>query len=206
MRARWGLNAIAPRLKELLRENLLLVSLAIILGAIAVALILSGAWDAIKEGLRGPAEELVANYGLPGTFLVMVLAGTALPMASPLIVAFCASLGAPPIPLALIAALGYVLGLMVNYGLGYVLGLKFVKEKVPEERFEKLSSWLDKWGLGLVMAFSLVPVTPLETLSLICGAFHMNAKKFALISYLGKAIQFCLFAFLGSELAWLVWD
>jgi len=200
------LSALASRLKELVVENWPLVCLAIALSVVAAALILSGAWDAIREGLRGPAERLVADYGLPGTFIVMVLAGTALPMASPLIVAFCASLGAPLLPLALIAALGYVIGLMVNYGLGYFLGLKFVRERVREEKFEKLSSWLDKWALALVAAFALIPATPLETLSLICGAFHVSIKKFALVSYVGKAAQFCLFAFLGSELAWLVWD
>jgi len=198
--------ALGRTIHSVEKDRLKLVGLAVALAVLISVALWLDLWGKVRDEIEGPTRYLIREYGLVGTFLVMILAGTALPMASPLIVAFCASLGAPLLPLALVAALGYVLGLMVNYGLGYVLGLKFVRGKVPPERFERLSSWLSKWGLGLVAAFSFLPATPLETLSLLCGAFHVDARKFALISYIGKAAQFCLFAFLGSELAWLIWD
>ena len=179
----------------------LAISIAV---AIALALWLD-LWGHLRDSIEEPARELVASYGLPGTFVVMILAGTALPMASPAIVALCASLGAPPLPLALVSAAGYTIGLMVNYVLGRFLGLKFVRKHVSEESFERLSTWLNRWGLGLVAAFCLAPATPLETLSLICGVFGTHPAKFAIVSFTFKAIQFLAFALLGAELSWLIW-
>ena len=198
--------ALSAKLRIFLREQATVTALAIVLIALAVTIYASGLYGWSRKRLSQRARELILAYGLPATFLVMVLAGTALPMASPLIVAFCSSAGLPPLPLALVAASGYTLGLSLNYALGYVLGLKFVRERVGRERFEKLSRWLGRWGLGLVAAFGLVPATPLETLSLICGAFHVSYPRFALTAFAAKLGQFLLFAFLGVELAWLIWD
>ena len=183
-------------------ELVILISVLVIAGALAYA---TGLLDWLKGSVGEQARELVARYGLPATFVVMLLAGTALPMASPLLVAFCSSLGAPLIPLVLVASSGYTLGLATNYALGRFLGLKFVEKRVSPERYQKLSSWLSRWGFGLVAAFGLLPATPLETLSLICGAFRVNFPKFTATAFAAKLLQFSLFAFLGSELAWLIW-
>jgi len=196
-----GLWSYLRRLGSWARANLLTL-LAVCALALALALSIS---SGLLEGLKESARGWVLDYGLLGAFFATLLAGTAIPMGSPVIVAFCASLGVPFLPLVLVASTGYTFGLMVNYGLGYSLGWGFVRKKVPGEKLEKLSSWLDKWGLGLVLAFGLIPATPLETLSLICGAFRTNPLKFALVGWSAKLIQFSLFAFLGQELAWLVW-
>jgi len=193
------------------KEHAIFIALAIS-AAILIALALwLDLWGRLRERIEGPARGLVASYGLPGTFVVMILAGTALPLASPAIIALCASLMISPTPLALtalalVAALGYTIGLMLNYVLGRLFGMKFVEEHVSQERFERLSTWLDRWGMGLVAAFCLVPMTPMETLSLICGVFKTHPAKFAFVSFVFKAVQFAIFAFIGYELAGLIWD
>ena len=196
--------SMASKLRAFLRENAIIVAAALALIAMAVvALLWKPTW--LKQELGQRARELILAYGLPATFLVMVLAGTALPMASPLIVAFCSSAGLPPVPLALVAAAGYTLGLTVNYALGYALGMAFVEKRVRRERLERITAWFNRWGLGLVAIFGLVPATPFETLSLVCGAFRTSYPRFALVAFAAKLAQFLLFALLGEELAWLVW-
>src|SRR3990172_4798394 len=74
-------------------------------------------------------ETFFINYGLAGIFLATILAGTIIPLGSPALVAVAAFF-IDPIPLILVASIGFTIGMTINYALAYKLGRNFVAKRM----------------------------------------------------------------------------
>jgi len=79
------------------------------------------------------------NYGLAGIFLATILAGTIVPLGSPALV-IVAAFFIDPIPLILIASIGFTIGMTINYALAYKLGRPFVAKRVAPNTSTKSHS------------------------------------------------------------------
>jgi len=150
------------------------------------------------------ARAFVANYGLVGIFLITILAGTLIPMGSPALVVAAALLGLPKIPLILASTSGFTVGMMANYAIAYYLGRPFVTKRISEGRFMEITRLWSRFGWILYTIFGLIPVLPVELLSLICGMVKARLGTFLILTFTSRLIIFTILAYFG-ELAsfWL---
>jgi membrane protein YqaA with SNARE-associated domain len=145
-------------------------------------------------------KSIVITYGLVGMFFVTILAGTVVPLGSPALVAFASALGLPIIPLVIIATLGFTIGITINYYLAYFLGRSYIIKKGLQDKLEDIMKWWNIWGVRLYILFGLVPVLPVELLSLVCGLLKMRLRYFLPITFGTRFVQFALLAYLGEFL------
>jgi len=151
------------------------------------------------------AKVIVQEYGLVGIFLATILAGTIVPLGSPALVTAAAAFGVPKIPLILVATTGFTIGMMINYGLAYRLGRRYVMNKVSAERLEETTRLWNKWGWILYVIFGLIFFLPVELLSLICGLLKTRLDYFLILSFAPRLVVFIILAFLGEQLGpWIV--
>jgi len=62
-----------------------------------------------------------------------IIAGTIIPIGSPVIVAAANTFGLPVIPLAVVATVGFTIGITINYYVAYFLGRPYVIKKVSRQ-------------------------------------------------------------------------
>lgn len=144
------------------------------------------------------AKVFVAEYGLMGIFLATILAGTIVPLGSPALVVAAAAFEVSKIPLILIATVGFTIGMMINYGLAYRLGRPYVMKKATSEELEEIMHLWGKWGWILYTIFGLIPVLPVELLSLVCGLLKTRLDIFLILSFVPRLIVFAILAYFGE--------
>jgi membrane protein YqaA with SNARE-associated domain len=143
------------------------------------------------------------NYGLAGIFLATILAGTIVPLGSPALVAV-AALFIDPIPLILVASIGFTIGMTINYALAYKLGRNFVAKRMEPEHLNQITRAWSKWGLVIYVIFGLTPILPVELLSFICGLLKTRVGIFLLLSFIPRLIVFTLIVYFGQYIgAWI---
>ena len=145
------------------------------------------------------AKVLMDKYGLLGVFAATILAGTLVPLGSPALVVAAAALGMPKISLVLVATIGFTLGMLINYALAYRLGRPYVIRKVSAERLEETTMLWNKWGWILYTIFGLIPVLPVELLSLLCGLLKTRLDVFLALSFTPRLIVFAVLAYFGEH-------
>ncbi|MBC7130221.1 DedA family protein [Candidatus Bathyarchaeota archaeon] len=183
------------------------VKSSLILGAILVVvgmalIILFKAFNLGESSLFLDVKSFVENYGLLGIFLATVLAGTIVPLGSPALVVAAASFGLHPAPLILVATAGFTVGMIINYGLAYSLGRPYVIKKVGADRLEEISSLWSRWGWIIYTIFGLIPVLPVEFLSLFCGLLKTRFDIFLVLTFIPRLLVFMLLAIFGSHVGW----
>lgn len=144
---------------------------------------------------------LVTDYGLVGIFFATILAGTVVPLGSPALVVAAALFGLPPLPLILVATIGFTIGMAVNYSLAYYLGRPYVTRKVAKEKLEEITHLWRRWGWILYTVFGLIPVLPVELLSFICGFLKTRLDIFLILSFLPRLVVFTILAYFGEQAA-----
>jgi len=102
------------------------------------------------------------------------------------------------IPLILIATVGFTIGMMINYGLAYRLGRPYVMKKATSEELEEIMHLWGKWGWILYTIFGLIPVLPVELLSLVCGLLKTRLDIFLILSFVPRLIVFAILAYFGE--------
>ena len=145
------------------------------------------------------AKVLMDKYGLLGVFAATILAGTLVPLGSPALVVAAAALGMHKISLVLVATIGFTLGMLINYALAYRLGRPYVIRKVSAERLEETTMLWNKWGWILYTIFGLIPVLPVELLSLLCGLLKTRLDIFLALSFTPRLIVFAVLAYFGEH-------
>lgn len=106
-------------------------------------------------------------YGYISLFIITVIGGSLIPIDIPIIVSVSAALGTAPIPLIIITAIGFIIGITINYFLAQILGKTYVEQKLSPKKYEHIAGWWDKWGLTLLIAFAFVPFLPFYALILL---------------------------------------
>lgn len=177
------------------------IKIGLIFLAVGVAIIfLLKVFSANNTQLFIDLKAFVAQYGLVGIFLATILAGTIVPLGSPGLVVAAALLGAPLIPLILIATLGFTLGMIINYALALGLGRPYIVKKMSAETLVEVTGLWNKWGWIIYAIFGLIPILPVELLSFICGLLKTRLDIFIALSFIPRLIVFTILAYFGENL------
>lgn len=103
-----------------------------------------------------------------------------------------------PALIALSAAVGGTLGEMSGYFAGY-LGKKILFDKYPEA-YEKVSSWVNRYGIWAISVLAFQPVIPFDMAGMVAGATKMPVLKFLIGCFLGKFPKYLIVCFFYSIL------
>jgi membrane protein YqaA with SNARE-associated domain len=144
------------------------------------------------------------SYGLPGIFLLTIIAGTIVPLGSPALVVAAALFGVNPVLLIFVASVGFTIGMLINYGLAYRLGRPYVQKRVSDEHLEEMTHIWNKWGWIIYVIFGLIPVLPVEILAFICGLLKTRITTFLLLTFIPRLIIFAILVYFGQYVGvWL---
>ncbi len=144
------------------------------------------------------AKNFVEEYGLLGVFIATIIAGTIIPLGSPALVVAAASFGINPMSLALVATVGFTIGISINYFLAYRLGRPYIMKKMGAERMEEATLLWSKWGWILYVLFGVIPFLPVEFLALICGLLKTRVETFLILSFIPRFLVFSILAYFGE--------
>lgn len=147
------------------------------------------------------AKNFVEKYGLLGVFMATIIAGTIIPLGSPALVVAAASFGINPLALALVATVGFTLGISINYFLAYHLGRAYIMKKMGAEKMEEATILWSKWGWILYVLFGVIPFLPVEFLALICGLLKTRIETFLILSFIPRFLVFSILAYFGETVS-----
>jgi len=142
--------------------------------------------DFLKPILENP---FFVKYGLLGLFLNSVFASF---IPFPIAITSTALLldGQNAVMVFLVMAVGSVGGGVLTYLVGYD-GKKFyrlLRKTQGEEHYEKSFVWLNKYGLGIIFALSLIPILT-EIVTIIAGVKRYDFKKFVVSMAIARIIS-----------------
>ncbi len=193
-------------LSDLLRASWMRSSIKLALIATVAGVIIIGLmkiFNIAGTPLLSDVGSFFTAYGLPGIFLVTILAGTLVPLGSPALVVAAAPF-VNPVLLILVATSGFTVGMAINYGLAYKLGRPYIQKRVSAEHLEEITFVWNKWGWVIYIIFGLIPVLPVELLSFICGFLKTSLTVFIALSFIPRFIIFALLVYFGQYIgAWL---
>ena len=164
----------------------------------------------------------VGDYGLYAVFLLMFV-DAVLPAASELVMLYAGAVAVGAFPghqvtlfgepiestgwayvaMALAAVLGYVLGSLLGWGIGYFGGRPFLERHgrwvhVTPDRLERAEAWFRRYGDAAVFFSRLVPVVR-SFISIPAGIAEMPIVRYTILSFLGT-LPWC-FGLAGAGLA-----
>jgi uncharacterized membrane protein YdjX (TVP38/TMEM64 family) len=103
-----------------------------------------------------------------------------------------------PALIALAAAFGGSIGEMSGYFAGAV-GKKIIFSDYPEA-YEKVSGWVDKYGVFAITILAFQPVFPFDIAGMVAGATKMPAHRFFIACFLGKFPKYLLTCYMFDVL------
>jgi membrane protein DedA with SNARE-associated domain len=164
----------------------------------------------------------VGDYGLYAVFLLMFI-DAVLPAASELVMLYAGAVAVGAFPghqvtlfgepiestawayvaMALAGVLGYVLGSLLGWGIGYFGGRPFLERHgrwvhVTPDRLERAEAWFGRYGDAAVFFSRLVPVVR-SFISIPAGIAEMPIVRYTVLSFLGT-LPWC-FGLAGAGLA-----
>ena len=163
---------------------------------------------------------IITSYGYLAVFILMTLESALIPIPSEVTMTFAgflAGIGVFNIWVAiLIGAVGNLFGSLLAFYLGRKMGEDWIRIAIKkwgkwilihEKDFDKSLAWFAKYGQGITFGSRLLPIIR-TFISLPAGISKMNAKKFAIFTFIGSFIWSGVLAFLGLKLGqnWQVID
>lgn len=148
-----------------------------------------------------PDPSTLAAWGLPGLFIVAMLAGSIVPMPSEAVLVAIVSGGVSPVAAVTVATVGNVLGALSLYMLGVWgarggdgrLGRWLSRRREREGlRLERALRWLRTWGAP-VLVLSWLPVVG-DAFVLAAGVVGVRGAPFLLFTTLGKGLRYVFVA------------
>lgn len=145
--------------------------------------------------LLAPRIPNLQAYGLPGIFLLSLLANATLilPVPGVFITSTMATV-MPPLGVALAAGSGAALGELTGYLAGY--SGQVAVENRP--KYQKFVDWMRKYGGWTILLFSFIPNPAFDMAGIVAGALKMPVHKFLLWCWVGKVLKMLMFAYAGA--------
>ncbi len=162
----------------------------------------------LVSGSYAIVTHLMQHYGYAAIFGMMALEGSSIPIPSEIVLPLTGGLAAQHIInlyLGFIAALaGSILGLAVDYYIGYYLGKDVVYRHlhifhVKKESLDAFDEWFDRNGVAAVLFSRLVPVIR-TVMSFPAGFAKMPKKTFFGYSILGSFVYDIVLVMFGYYL------
>lgn len=151
--------------------------------------------------------QFILDWGYLGVFIMMACESTALPIPAEVVIppaAYWASQGKLSLwGVILAATAGSWFGSAVSYWIAWKVGRplferygKFVF--LSPEKLVKADQWFESYGAGGIFVARLLPAIR-HLISVPAGLFHMNFKKFSLMTILGAGIFCTALAWFGQK-------
>ena len=140
--------------------------------------------------------ELLHDFGLPGVFLITLIATGGLVVPAPyLAVIFKAGGTLDPLQVALVAGVASAIGELTGYLLGFS-----GRELVGSRRWQRaVERWMQRHGFITIWLFSLIPNPLFDAAGIAAGAVRYPVWKFVSACFTGKTLRFLAIALLGSR-------
>jgi membrane protein YqaA with SNARE-associated domain len=134
---------------------------------------------------------IIVQYGLPGLFIACFLVSTIfIPFTLELFFPPLIAVGVNPVHILLVAVSGSMLGVWLNYLLGYY-GVKLIHNRISKQDLDKAKRIMDRYGwFGLFLVMVLPLPLPTDPLTVLCGMSRMNPIEFTIASAVGKLIKY----------------
>lgn len=134
-------------------------------------------------------------YGYPGLFLLNLLASATLILPAPgLALAFAAGSALNPWLVGLAVGSGSTCGELT----GYLAGISGRGVISNQAQYERISSLMRRYGLGVLFVLSLVPNPLFDVAGIIAGAMHIPVWQFLAATWVGKVIKTTVVALAGA--------
>lgn len=159
-----------------------------------LALVAAIAITVYVYSIRDQAEQLT-RYGLPGIFLLSVLANATIVFPAPGFLFVFAGGGIfNPIGVAVAAGAGAILGELTGYMAGYS-GRGLVERSATYIRLEDLTRRYGGWA---ILVLAAIPNPFFDIAGAAAGALRMPLATFLLYGFGGKTIKMLAFAYAGA--------
>jgi membrane protein DedA with SNARE-associated domain len=174
------------------------------------------------HGITGTITSAIGDYGLYAVFLLM-LVDAVLPAASELVMLYAGAVAAGAfagqdavlfgahidsaagayVVMAMAGVLGYTLGSVLGWAIGYFGGRPFLERygrwvHVTPRQLERAEAWFERYGDATAFLGRMVPVVR-SFVSIPAGVAEMRLGRYTVLSFLGT-IPWC-FGFAGAGLA-----
>jgi membrane protein DedA with SNARE-associated domain len=142
-----------------------------------------------------------AVFGYPGIFLIVLISYATILVPVPgLAIVFAMSGMFNPLGVALAAALGGAAGELSGYLAGFS-GRAVIENW---KRYEKITSWVQKYGGPAILVLAAIPNPFFDVVGIAAGVLKMPIHKFFLWVLPGQIIKMMVIAYAGSlSLEWL---
>ena len=132
------------------------------------------------------------DYGYWGMFLSAFLAGSVLPFSSEAVMLGLLAAGVDPLPLLIYGSIGNVMGGMVNYGLGRLGKLEWLKKYFHLKQSSIDRAYKFMGGHGAWMGFfAFLPILG-SAITVVLGLTRANLPLSVFSITLGKVIRYTL--------------
>ena len=132
------------------------------------------------------------DYGYWGMFLSAFLAGSVLPFSSEAVMLGLLAAGVDPVPLLIYGSIGNVMGGMVNYGLGRLGKLEWLKKYFHLKQSSIDRAYQFMGGHGAWMGFfAFLPILG-SAITVVLGLTRANLPLSVFSITLGKVMRYAL--------------
>jgi uncharacterized membrane protein YdjX (TVP38/TMEM64 family) len=98
------------------------------------------------------------------------------------------------------STIGLTIGSLINFGIGRILGERFVRRLVPLERFQRLDRLINRQGVIALFILFAIPGFPKDYLCLALGLSTLPVKLFALMTCVGRMPGTLMLSLQGAAL------
>ena len=132
------------------------------------------------------------DYGYWGMFLSAFLAGSVLPFSSEAVMLGLLAAGVDPVPLLIYGSIGNVMGGMVNYGLGRLGKLEWLKKyfHLTQSSIDRAYKFMGGHGAWMGF-FAFLPILG-SAITVVLGLTRANLPLSVFSITLGKVIRYAL--------------
>jgi uncharacterized membrane protein YdjX (TVP38/TMEM64 family) len=98
------------------------------------------------------------------------------------------------------STIGLTIGSLINFAIGRILGERFVRRLVSEERFRRIDRLINRQGLIALFIMFAIPGFPKDYLCLALGLSTLPVKLFALMTGVGRMPGTLMLSLQGAAL------
>lgn len=190
---------VSSAISQKVRQSRWLYLIILLAGLIGLSAILANALQELLLPYQISLNKF-AWLAYLGVFGIMLLAN--LTIITPVPVAIAMMMAAAsrwePLPISLFASLGGSCGELSGYYIGYIGKKKLIGEYTAG--YERISGWMNQYGLWAVFLLALQPILPFDIAGLIAGATRVSLWRFFTVLWAGKLIKYIIICYLGIGL------
>ncbi len=148
--------------------------------------------------------DLISQTGYLGVFILMALESCNIPIPSEVIMPFSGFLANQGefnlLILAIVGALGNLVGSLISYGIAFKIGRGvkkfFLKSKIFADDYINAEKFFNKYGIKSALIARLLPVIR-TFISFPAGVFKVSLGKFSFLTFFGSLIWSYVLAYIG---------